>query len=91
MTSCAVKQATIDPRRHGSDLILVGDGTDNLYGNTQSSTATTPDGNNTIRGGNGNDQIYSGAGDDIINGEAGNDRIDAGAGDDHIWVVSITM
>ena len=57
----------------GKDLVLAGDGFDNISGDI---------GPDSLHGGNGDDIIVGWKGDDFLNGGKGHDNLNDGAGDD---------
>ena len=57
----------------GLNVLIGGNGKDNLTGGTLA---------DVLQGDNGNDILVSGAGDDNLNGGNGKDSLDAGAGND---------
>lgn len=67
----------------GTDDILVGgDGDDNLNGYTGNDTLFGGAGNDTLGGGKGNDVVYGEAGNDTLRGALGDDLVYGGDGDD---------
>lgn len=75
----------IDSAFNVENLVLLGDGNDNvLEGNAGDDALFGFGGNDTLNGGNGSDVLDGGAGNDILVGGAGNDHLIGGAGNDTI-------
>lgn len=76
---------TIYGSRRGENVILGGDGNDNLYGNpSPSSTWNGYSATSDIQGGAGNDQIQGTRLNDTLSGGADNDTLSGYSGDDVI-------
>ncbi len=68
------------------DILIGGNGDDNLQGGDQDDIFFGGNGNDTILGGAGTDIVFAGRGDDIVVGQTGNDVAFLGSGDDRfIW------
>ncbi|MDB9526771.1 hypothetical protein PN498_12290, partial [Oscillatoria sp. CS-180] len=68
------------------DILIGGNGDDNLQGGDQDDVFLSGNGNDTVLGGAGTDIVFAGAGDDTVVGQTGNDVAFLGNGRDRfIW------
>jgi Ca2+-binding RTX toxin-like protein len=66
------------------DVIVTGNGKDQVDGGGGNDIICTNAGNDTVRGGAGDDYANGGIGDDTVRGGAGNDTVLGSDGDDHV-------
>jgi Ca2+-binding RTX toxin-like protein len=68
------------------DILIGGNGDDNLQGGDQDDIVFSLNGDDTVLGGAGTDVIFAGRGDDTVVGQTGNDAAFLGSGHDRfIW------
>ncbi|TXC69765.1 hypothetical protein FSB78_01395 [Sphingomonas ginsenosidivorax] len=62
------------------DIVMAGQGNDNVYGNDGNDVLYGNQGNDTLYGGQGNDTLFGGQGDDMLFGGSGDDYLEGGKG-----------
>jgi Ca2+-binding RTX toxin-like protein len=77
--------ASLSSMTNVENLIFIGTGNFNGFGNAGDNTITTGDGNDNLNGRDGDDILNAGAGNDELLGEAGDDILNGGDGDDSLY------
>jgi Ca2+-binding RTX toxin-like protein len=68
----------------GNDVLIGGNGSDELYGGTGDDELDGGNGSDVLDGGTGDDELFGGNGKDELFGGAGDDKLDGGNGKDEL-------